>query len=510
MAVSDSLSDAIETDPIGKTDSEIWNTGAGPAGEQTVSDDLEVINNNTTITDQVEVAESRDGEKRWMLTSKHPWEEAGEIKGLVGITIDITKFQQETEKLRERAERLEQFASFVSHDLRNPINVAKGFLEHAKTSNDTDHLDRVGSALDQMEIVIDDLLAMVLEGEEGKEMVSFRELAEEAWRGSEPSTPTFANELPTDLEINASKGQLHQLLNNLFRNAAQHAGPDATVVIGALSGGFYVEDDGTGIPREMRESIFEFGHSESGTGIGLAIVHKIAHNHEWHINVTESTEGGARFEFQNCLLRKQSFQTVTTGSTIQLESGVNVHGSKPPGEYERDADSITIRGGGIDVYGADDEQYFLHGKTNGPCRIQARLDEFHAVEEYSKAGVMIRADIDGNGPLGFFGMTRDHGSETITSVLPTETIESEQYANESEIPRWYRIDRYPHTLKFSTSIDGKEWTDVKHMAFPAEGDVFIGLAICSHDRDALATGIFSSVTTVELAPTTTVTSEQGY
>ena len=64
------------------------------------------------------------------------------------------------------------------------------------------------------------------------------------------------------------------------------------------SDGFYVEDDGPGIPEGERERVFEDGYStvEGGTGFGLNIVREIARAHGWEVRVTESAAGGARFE----------------------------------------------------------------------------------------------------------------------------------------------------------------------------------------------------------------------
>lgn len=76
--------------------------------------------------------------------------------------------------------------------------------------------------------------------------------------------------------------------------------PGVTVRVGELDdpGGFYVADDGSGIDPDQRERIFDDGYttSQSGTGLGLAIVENIAAAHGWAVRVTESAEGGARFE----------------------------------------------------------------------------------------------------------------------------------------------------------------------------------------------------------------------
>ncbi|MDX1746673.1 MAG: ATP-binding protein, partial [Halobacteriales archaeon] len=92
-----------------------------------------------------------------------------------------------------------------------------------------------------------------------------------------------------------------QLLENLFRNAVEHAGPGVTVCIGATAqrDGFSVADDGPGIPDAQRERVLESGYTTTsdGTGFGLAIVREIAEAHGWHVTVSESEDGGARFEF---------------------------------------------------------------------------------------------------------------------------------------------------------------------------------------------------------------------
>jgi signal transduction histidine kinase len=77
--------------------------------------------------------------------------------------------------------------------------------------------------------------------------------------------------------------------------------PSVTVVVDALADedGFYVADDGVGIPESEREHVLEAGYSTSddGTGLGLGIVSRIARAHGWEPAVTASGQGGARFEF---------------------------------------------------------------------------------------------------------------------------------------------------------------------------------------------------------------------
>jgi signal transduction histidine kinase len=110
------------------------------------------------------------------------------------------------------------------------------------------------------------------------------------------SGATVSDEI--DRTIRADRSRLQQLLENLYRNAIEHGGKDVTVTAGTLPDGFYIEDDGPGIPPDKRDKVFDAGYSttENGTGFGLSIVKEITDAHGWNIRVTEGSDGGARFE----------------------------------------------------------------------------------------------------------------------------------------------------------------------------------------------------------------------
>jgi len=205
-----------------------------------------------------------------------------------------------TERLERQNERLDSFASLVTHDLRNPLNVAKGRLELAKEDDDPHHLRSLGRALDRMDEIIEDVLALTWGGQDldGEDLgpCDLGQLVEECWRHVDmPEATLQAEDVPVIL---ADEGRLQRLLENLFRNSAEHGGVSVTIWVGGLGDGFFVEDDGPGIPEEKRDEVFEPGYSseEEGTGLGLNIVQTIAEAHGWELSVTDGREGGARFE----------------------------------------------------------------------------------------------------------------------------------------------------------------------------------------------------------------------
>ncbi|MDY6817470.1 MAG: PAS domain S-box protein [Halobacteriales archaeon] len=218
--------------------------------------------------------------------------------GTAGVFIDITDRRQREERLKRQNERLDQFASIVSHDLQNPLSVANGQLALAQEECESDRLAAVERAHDRMERLIEDLLTLAREGETVTEMttVDFAAAIDESWQYIETADATLMNE--ADGTIRADPGRLQQLLSNLLRNAIEHNSETVTITIGETNDGLYIEDDGRGIPEDVRDRVFEPGYStaEDGTGLGLNIVEQIVAAHGWTINIDESASGGTRFE----------------------------------------------------------------------------------------------------------------------------------------------------------------------------------------------------------------------
>ncbi|WP_435065502.1 sensor histidine kinase [Halobaculum sp. EA56] len=220
-----------------------------------------------------------------------------------GTITDISERKQRERDLQRQNERLDSFAGVVSHDLRNPLNVAQGYLDIIKEDVDGDEVALIESALDRMEILITDLLTLARGGDDIDDLapVDLGAAATDAWDSVETGSATLDSEESTDATVTADRRRLQQLLENLFRNAIEHGGEDVTVTVGVCAdrSGFFVADTGPGIDPDMTEELFEPGRTtkSDGTGFGLAIASEIAQAHGWEISATESESGGARFEF---------------------------------------------------------------------------------------------------------------------------------------------------------------------------------------------------------------------
>lgn len=207
--------------------------------------------------------------------------------------------RRQTTDLKEANERLEHFASTLRHELRNPLQVLEGNLDvAARDRGDSEALGRCQRAVNQMEQLLDETL-LVLQSDDPEikqELVDLGAMCAESW-GMTPGSDAEL-EIATTQQVYADKKRLRQLIENLFRNAVEHGGDDVTVTVGELDDGFYIADDGPGIPEDEHDQVFEQGYStaNTGTGLGLAVVDAVVHGHEWDIHVTEGTDGGARFE----------------------------------------------------------------------------------------------------------------------------------------------------------------------------------------------------------------------
>lgn len=260
-----------------------------------------------------------DGEVRWIRDRAYPIrDEDGEVLRVVGIAEDVTGRRALEEELRRSNRELEQFASAVSHDLREPLRMVDRYLELlARREGDRlgedgrEFLEFARDGARRMKEMIDGVLAYSQIGREkgepaptpaGKALESavdhLRPRLEEA--GAEVSW----DELPA---VRADGEQLVRLFQNLLSNAIAYRGdePLRVTVRAGREGGrwrFSVEDNGVGIPAGEQERIFQIFQRGSaaggeGVGIGLAICRGIVERHGGQIGVESEPGEGSTFHF---------------------------------------------------------------------------------------------------------------------------------------------------------------------------------------------------------------------
>lgn len=130
----------------------------------------------------------------------------------VAMDRDISDQKQRERELVQQNERLDRFTSVVSHDLRNPLQVAEGRLELLREDCDSDHVDDIDHALDRMDALIEDLLTLPQTGEEAitLEPIQLSDLVETSWETLSATDARLTIE--TDRTVEADRDQLRQLL----------------------------------------------------------------------------------------------------------------------------------------------------------------------------------------------------------------------------------------------------------------------------------------------------------
>ncbi|QZX99641.1 GAF domain-containing sensor histidine kinase [Halobaculum rubrum] len=215
------------------------------------------------------------------------------------IAASLERVQRERD-LAAQNDRLEEFASVVAHDLRNPLNVLTGSLDMARRTGDDEHFDRAKRSAERIDEIIDTVLGLSRAGQDigETEMVRIGKIARTAWERVQTDDATLVVDAPG--QYDADTQRLTDVFSNLFRNAIEHGGGDVEVTVAGLANGrngFYVADDGPGMPDDMSDP-FHQGHSgeSDGTGLGLTIVRRVVEAHGWSVDVTDSEAGGARFD----------------------------------------------------------------------------------------------------------------------------------------------------------------------------------------------------------------------
>lgn len=220
------------------------------------------------------------------------------VNGFVINSRDISEIKTREQKLEQQNEKLHNIKKTLSHDIRNPLNVATGSLELFESSREDEHLETTKRALTRIDTLVEQILNISEQSPENlsDDEISLEDVAVNAW-SMIPTEDSTLN-VNDSRHFTADQSRLQQVFENLFSNAIDHNSESVTISVGTIDSGIYIQDDGAGIDPDRQDVIFDPGYTTGAhkTGFGLAIVEQIALSHGWDIAVTASDNGGARFE----------------------------------------------------------------------------------------------------------------------------------------------------------------------------------------------------------------------
>lgn len=240
-------------------------------------------------------------------------QQTGEIVGAVGMMHDITELEHLRAEMgnMERLSLVGQMAASITHEIRNPMAVVRGFIQLMRQKNPghmDDYYNIVMEELDRANGIINDFLSLAQNRIVEKEEIDLHHLLKQTepllWADANLRGQEVVLELDTYIPpLLLNPKEMKQMLFNLTRNAMEAMGEKGKLTISTQ----YVEeqsivelrvtDTGLGIPDVILEKLFEpfYTTKQKGTGLGLPLCLSIIEGHGGSIRVESKPNQGTTF-----------------------------------------------------------------------------------------------------------------------------------------------------------------------------------------------------------------------
>lgn len=238
--------------------------------------------------------------------------------------------QVRTAELERSTVELTDFAYIASHDLQEPLRKIIAFGDRLAGkfgsilgNTGKDYIDRMQKSALRMKSLIDSLLqfSRVTSDSAPFQQIDLNEVVAEVLSDLEVQIERTKGKVEVDIlpNIEGEQFQMRQLFQNLISNGLKYHSEDRAPVIKIKYAGFdkdqeeiNIEDNGRGFDEKHLDRIFRpferlHGHSEyGGTGMGLAICHKIVTHHKGQITAKSQPGKGATFIMRLLLSREKN------------------------------------------------------------------------------------------------------------------------------------------------------------------------------------------------------------
>jgi signal transduction histidine kinase len=236
------------------------------------------------------------------------------------LETEVRRLTDELERKNQELARTEQLAALgevaagLAHEIRNPLAGVRLFAALLTRPQTTPEEVRklagnILEGLSTLEGTVDDILVFARQGGCRPGLHPLPELLAEAARGVQPAAEQRQVRVEVHVDgapetVWADRIQLLRAMANLLNNAMEASQPNQHVIVSARPGRqdarqveIRVEDQGPGVPRELRSQIFDafYTTKATGTGVGLPIVQRIVANHGGILEVHDADGGGASF-----------------------------------------------------------------------------------------------------------------------------------------------------------------------------------------------------------------------
>jgi len=175
------------------------------------------------------------------------------------------------------------------------------------------------------------------------------------------------------------------------------------------------------------------------------------------------------------------WQTKDIGSVGQTGSATYSNGS------------FTVKGSGADIWGTADAFRFVYQGLNGDGEIKAKVTSQTNTDAWAKAGVMIRESLTAGSKHAFTCVTPSNGL-AFQRRASTDGTSDHTSGGSGTAPVWVRLVRSGNAFTSYRSSDGSSWTQIGSATISMASQVYVGLAVTSHNNSAISTAVFENVT----------------
>ncbi len=211
--------------------------------------------------------------------------------------------------------------------------------------------------------------------------------------------------------------------------------------------------------------------------------------------------------------------TTSPGVTVNVTSSTalpspwanqDIGGPTPTGSASAANGTFTVRAGGADIWDNADQFQFVHQPAQGNVEIVARVASLQQTDDWSKGGVMIRESLAANSKHAFMLASVSNGW-AFQRRAATSGASDHASGPGGVAPGWVRLVREGNLFSAYQSADGSNWTFVASDTIPMASNVFVGLALTSHNPALSVTATFTNVlvrtpTPTNQPPTVSITS----
>lgn len=225
-----------------------------------------------------------------------------------GILRDITarkELEQDVSRL-DRLNTVGQMAANMAHEIRNPMTTVRGYLQFFSAKPDFanygDHFRMLISELDRADLIIKEYLSLCQNKSRALKPGQINDIIREIYPLLKADAIASSKDvhclLATIPEIYLDDKEIRQLILNLVRNGLEAMGPGGSLTVQTRSDApgevvLSIRDEGGGIPPEIQDQLGKpfVTTKENGTGLGLAVVYRVANEHQAKIQVDTGPEG---------------------------------------------------------------------------------------------------------------------------------------------------------------------------------------------------------------------------